>query len=91
MQHAVDPEAHVARVAAGLEVDVARALIEGVLQSQSTMVTTMLVVGVDVAAVAELDELLEVRYSTLITSVTARRSILSGSMWKNGMCSRAPR
>ena len=60
VQHAVDAEAHVAGVAPRLDVDVAGALLEGVLNSQSHDVDDVLVVGVELAAAAELHQLLEV-------------------------------
>ena len=60
VQHAVDAEAHVADVAPRLDVDVARALLEGVLEQPVADVDDVLVVGVELAAAPELDQLLEV-------------------------------
>ena len=50
VQHAVDAEAHDADVAPRLEVDVARALLERVLQQPVDDVDDVLVVGVELAA-----------------------------------------
>ena len=60
MQHAVDAEAHVAGIAPRLEVDVARALLERVVEQPVADVDDVLVVGVELAAPAQLHQLLEV-------------------------------
>ncbi len=57
---AIDPETHVALLAARLDVDVAGALVEGVLQQPVDDADDVLVLGVDRAGLAEFDELLEV-------------------------------
>ena len=62
VQHAVDAEAHQADLAPRLDVDVARALVEGVLPQPVDDVDDVLVVRVELAVrLAELDQLLEVR------------------------------
>ena len=62
VQHAVDAEAHDALLAARLDVDVARALLEGVLPQPVDHAHDVRVVGVELlVALAELDQLLEVR------------------------------
>jgi hypothetical protein len=60
VQHAVDAETHVAGFAPRFEVDVAGALVEGVIEQPVADVYDVLVVGVELAALAQLDELLEV-------------------------------
>ncbi len=60
MQHAVDAEPHVAGVAPRLEMDVARALLERVREQPVANDDHVLVVGIELAALAELHELLEV-------------------------------
>jgi hypothetical protein len=60
MQHAVDAEAHVARIAPGLEMNIAGALLERVSEQPVADVDDVLVVGVELAASAELDQLLEI-------------------------------
>ncbi len=60
MQHAVDAEAHHAEVAPRLDVDVGSALLERVLPEPVDDMDDVLVVGVEVAAIAQLDQLLEV-------------------------------
>ena len=59
VQHAVDAEAHVAGLAARLEVDVARARVEGVLQQPVDDVDDVLVVGRELTTPAEIGQLLE--------------------------------
>jgi len=59
MQHAIDAEAHLSCVAARLEVDVRGALIECVLPQPVDDVDDVLVVGVDAAARAQLDQLID--------------------------------
>jgi hypothetical protein len=66
VQHAVDAEAHDALVAARLDVDVARALLERVLPQPVDHAHHVRVVGVElprfpIRGLAELDQLLEVR------------------------------
>ena len=60
MQHAVDAEAHEPDVAPRLDVDVGGALLERVLPEPVDDVDDVLVVGVELAVLAELDQLLEV-------------------------------
>ena len=60
VQDAVDAETHDAKVAPRLDVDVGSALLEGVLPQPVDDVDDVLVVGVEIAAVAELDQLLEI-------------------------------
>ena len=61
MQHPVDAEAHLARVAPRLHVDVARALVERVLPQPVDDVDDVLVVRVELLVrLADLDQLLEV-------------------------------
>ena len=60
MQHAVDAEAHEPGVAARLDVDVGRALLERVLPQPVDDVDDVAVVGVELALLAERDELLEI-------------------------------
>ena len=60
VQMAVDPEAHVAGVAPRLEVDVAGALLECVVEEPVADMDDVLVVGVELAAAAQLDQLFEV-------------------------------
>jgi hypothetical protein len=62
MQHAVDAEAHDAEFAPRLDVDVAGALLEGVLPEPVDDVDDVLVVGVELACCcAQFDQLFEVR------------------------------
>ena len=60
MQHAVDAKAHVGQIAARLDVDVAGALVESVLQQPVDQTHDVLVVGIELAAGAQLYQLLEV-------------------------------
>ena len=60
MQHAVDAKAHIACVAPRLEVDIARTLLERIVEQPVADMNDVLIVGVELAAAAELDELLEV-------------------------------
>ena len=61
VQHAVDAEAHDALLAPRLDVDVARALLEGVLPQPVDHAHDVRVVGVELlVGLAELDQLLEV-------------------------------
>ena len=60
VQHAVDAEAHDAGVAPRLDVDVGGALLERVLPQPVDDVDDVLVVGVERAVLAQLDQLLEV-------------------------------
>ncbi len=60
VQHAVDAEAHETDVAPRLDVDVRRALLERVLPQPVDDVDDVLVVRVEMAVPAELDQLLEV-------------------------------
>ena len=60
VQHAVDAKADVALVAPRLEMDVARALVVGVLQQPVDDADDVLVVGVEFAAPAEVDQLLQI-------------------------------
>ncbi len=60
VQHAVDAKAHDADVAPRLDVDVGGALLERVLPQPVDDVDDVLVVGVEVSVLAQLDQLLEV-------------------------------
>ena len=60
VQDAVDAEAHVAGVPPRLDVDVAGALLECVLQQPVDDMDDVAVVGVELAGCAQLDQLLEV-------------------------------
>ena len=64
VQHAVDAEAHDAELAPRLDVDVARALLEGVLPQPVDDAHDVRVVGVELLVrCAQLDQLLEVGQS----------------------------
>jgi hypothetical protein len=60
MQHPVDAEAHNTEIASRLEVNVGSALLEGVLPEPVDDVDDVLIVGVQIAAVAQFDQLFEV-------------------------------
>ena len=60
MQQAVDAQAHHRLVALGLDVDVAGALVEGVVEEVLHGVDDVLVVGLDLRRALEPHELLEV-------------------------------
>src|SRR5690606_22485541 len=62
VQHAIDAEAHLTDFATRLDVNIAGALIEGVLPQPVDDIDDVLVVGVELpVALAEFDQLLEVR------------------------------
>src|SRR5690606_37499703 len=61
VQHAIDAEAHAARLAPRLQVDVGGALLVGVLQQPVDDVDDVVVVGADLAHAPQLDQLLEAR------------------------------
>ena len=61
VQHAVDAEAHIAGFAARFKVDVAGALVKGVIEQPVADVDDMLVVGVELAALAKLHQLFKIR------------------------------
>jgi hypothetical protein len=72
MQHAVDAEAHDAEIAPRLDVDVAGALLEGVLPQPVDDVDDVLVVGVELAvALAQFDQLLEGRQPAVTSPLGA--------------------
>ena len=74
VQHAVDAEAHDADVAPRLEVDVAGALVEGVLPQPVDDVDDVLVVGVELAVgLAQLDQLLEVADAAALVALLPPR------------------
>src|SRR3989338_3458687 len=63
MQHAIDTEAHDADVAARLQMDVAGALLEGILEQPVHQRDDMLLVSVQVLVFAQLDQLLEILHA----------------------------
>ncbi len=67
LQHAVDAEAHQTDVAARLDVDVGRALLERVLPQPVDDVDDVAVVGVEIAALAQFDQLLEIARERQLT------------------------
>ena len=60
MQHAVDPKAHEADFAPRLDVNVRRALFEGVLPQPIDDAHDMLIVGIKMSMFAQLDQLFEI-------------------------------
>ncbi len=74
MQRAVDAEADVTGVAPRLEMDVAGALLERVLEQPVADVDDVLVVGVELAAAAELHQLLEVGNVVVAAAVIGLRA-----------------
>lgn len=64
MQHAVDAEANIALLATRLDMDVAGALLERILQQPVDQVHYMLVVGIRLADAAEFSELFEITDDT---------------------------
>ena len=73
VQHAVDAKTHDAHFAPRLDVDVAGALLEGVLPEPVDDVDDVLVVGVELlVGAAELDELLERRQAGTLAAELRR-------------------
>ena len=60
VQHAVDPEPHLARLALGLDMDVAGPLVKGVAEQELHGVHDMFVRGLDLRHGLHFDELFEV-------------------------------
>ncbi len=60
VQHTIDPEPHIGLLAARLDMDIAGALLERVLQQPVDDADDMLVVGIGVLLLAELHQLLEI-------------------------------
>src|SRR6185436_2436254 len=60
VQYAIDAEAHVGHIAPRLDVNIARTFFERILQKPIHQPDDMLVVGVEFAAGAKLDQLLEI-------------------------------
>ena len=74
MEQAVDAEAHVARLAPRLDMDVARALLERIVEEPVADVNDMLVVGIELPATPQLHQLLEVRDLAVCALVLRRRA-----------------
>ncbi len=60
VQNTVDPEPHIALLAARLDVNIAGALVERILQQPVDQIDHMLIVGVQIGAFTQLDQLFEI-------------------------------